>query len=182
MKRVSLILFGVFVSAYALCQTAAKDSPAAVVSTWKTIEEIEYSIEYPESWELDRSGHMGMSFMLLSKQITPDDRFKENVNLLIQKLAGLNIDLDKFVAISEEQIKTLITNSNLLESKRLSKNGKTFHKVVYTGDQGVMKFKFEQYCWVQNEKAYIVTFTCEASQFDLYRETGEKILDSFQLK
>ena len=120
--------------------------------------------------------------MILSKQVTPTDPFRENVNLLIQNLAGYNVTLDQFVDVTKEQIKTMITNSNLVESKRHSENGKTFHKIIYTGDQGVMKFKFQQYYWIQNEKAYILTFTCEAGQFDVYRETGEKIMNSFRLK
>jgi hypothetical protein len=114
--------------------------------------------------------------------VTPDDGFRENVNLLIQNLAGLNINLDKFVEISQEQIKTMITNGKLLESRRLNANGKTFHKIIYTGEQGILKFKFMQYYWVEHERAYILTFTSEAGQFDLYRDTGEKILNSFRFK
>jgi hypothetical protein len=39
--------------------------------------------------------------------------------------------------------------------------------------------KFEQYYWVINEKAFVLTLTCEEDQFKNYKEVGEKILNSF---
>lgn len=76
----------------------------------------------------------------------------------------------------------MVTNGNLLESKRLSANGTEFQRVIYSGDQGVYKLKTEQYYWIKNTKAYVLTLTCEINQFDTYKETGEKIMNSFRLK
>ena len=157
MKSVRLFFLAAFITVNAFGQTAASNKKPIDESTWKSIDEAGYSIQYPDGWDLDTSGQMGTSFMILSKQVTPTDPFRENVNLLIQNLAGYNVTLDQFVDVTKEQIKTMITNSNLVESKRHSENGKTFHKIIYTGDQGVMKFKFQQYYWIQNEKAYILT-------------------------
>jgi hypothetical protein len=101
---------------------------------------------------------------------------------VIQDLKGMNINLDKYVEISLGQIKTLITNGNLLDSKRLSRDGNEFQKVIYTGDQGIYKLKFEQYFWVQGEKAYVLTLTCDIGQFENYKEIGEQILNSFKFQ
>lgn len=183
MKQVQLFMLSIlFIPISAAGQTAQKDTKTEIGNSWKLINENGYSIQYPHNWDLDKSGQMGMNFILLSKQTSPQDRFRENVNLLIQKLAGQNIDLNKYVEVTEGQIKTMVTHSNVLESKRLNANAKTFHKIVYTGEQGEFNFKFEQYYWIQDEKAYVLTLTCEAEQFDTYRETGEKILNSFMLK
>lgn len=149
--------------------------------SWKSLKTENYSIEYPGNWELNQLGQMGTSFILLSKQETPEDQFRENVNLLIQDLSGQNIDLDKYTEISEGQIKTMITNANLLDSKRQNSNGIEFQKVIYTGDQGIFKLKYEQYYWVINKKAYVLTLTCEVDEFEKYKTIGEKILNSFKL-
>jgi hypothetical protein len=148
--------------------------------TWKSLDGSGYSIQYPEGWEVNKSGQMGTSFILLSQQETSQDLFRENVNLLIQDLTGMGIDLGKYAEISESQIKTLITNGNLLESKRQNRNGFDHQKVIYTGDQGIYKLKFEQYYFVRNEKAIVLTLTCEIDQFEKYQEIGEKILNSFR--
>lgn len=60
---------------------------------------------------------MGTRFVLYFNKATPNDLFRENINLMIQDLSGLTINLDNYVKISEEQIKTLITAGQLIESK-----------------------------------------------------------------
>ncbi len=152
------------------------------VAGWKTFSDKNYSIQYPSNWELDKSGQLGTSLFLFSPLENDKDQFKDNVNLIVQDLTGRNIDLDKFVEISEEQVKTMITNSTLIESTRMKNSAPEFHKMVYTGDQGIYNLKFEQYFWVINQQAYILTLTCEQAKFPDYKETGEKILNSFSLK
>ena len=163
-------------------QTTQKNTVKATEIGWKVLNETNYSIQYPDNWELNKSGQMGSSFFIFSKTTSPQDKFRENVNLIIQSLQGQKIDLDKYVEISEGQIKTMITNGNIIESKRLKINGHEFQKVRYTGDQGIFKLKFEQYYWVLNGQAYVLTFTCEKNQFETYKQTGEKILNSFRIK
>lgn len=157
-------------------------SASAQIPTWETLSENGYFIQYPSDWQLDKSGQMGTSFILFSAQASDKDQFKENVNLLIQDLTGYNLDLDKYVEISENQIKTMVTDGNLMLSKRMKKGGREFQKTMYTGSQGIFKLKFEQYYWVIDNKAYVLTLTCEQSQFDAYKEAGEKILESFILR
>jgi hypothetical protein len=76
----------------------------------------------------------------------------------------------------------LIINGNLIASYRQKANGMDYQKVIYTGDQGIYKLKFEQYYWVRSEKAIVLTFTCEIDQFEKYKEIGEWILNSFKLQ
>jgi hypothetical protein len=147
----------------------------------KTLNENGYSIEYPDNWDLNKSGQMGTSFMLFSKPSSSQDQFRENVNLIIQDLSGQSTSLDKYVEISEEQIKTMITNGNIISSKRLKSNGIEFQNVIFTGKQGIYNLKFEQYYWVIKQKAYVLTLTCEINEFENYKTTGEKILNSFKL-
>ena len=182
MKQTQLLALTFMVFILMACgQKSQKNAANKTENGWKELSESNYSIQYPDNWELNKSGQMGMSFIILSKQTSPQDQFRENVNLLIQNLQGQPINLDQYVEISEGQVKTMLTNGNLIESKRLNVNGSEFHKIIYTGDQGIYKLKFEQYYWVKNEQAYILTLTCELNQFDTYRITGEKILNSFRL-
>jgi hypothetical protein len=84
------------------------------------LDEIDFSIQYPGDWILDTTGLSGTSFVLFAELSSDEDKFGENINLLIQNLEGQNIDLHKFAKISGEQVKTLITNSKIIESKRLN--------------------------------------------------------------
>jgi hypothetical protein len=151
-------------------------------NNWKTIDENTYSVQYPENWELNTDKSMGTSFILFTQQTSTDDKFRENVNLIIQNLEGYNLNLDDFVTISEEQINKMVTNGKIIKSKRLFKNNSEFQKVIFTGDQGLFQLKFAQYYFIKDEKAYVLTFTSEQEQFENYKLISEKILASFILK
>lgn len=147
---------------------------------WLTFKEKNYEITYPKNWDVDQRGSMGTAFSLLSPLTSEKDAFKENVNLVVQDIGQYNLNLDKYVILSEEQVKKYISNSEVIESTRV-KNGKySFHKIIYTGEMSGYKLKFEQYYWVISNKAYVLTFTCEDILFDEYREVGEKIMNSFK--
>ena len=162
-------------------QTTENKSQTEVLDGWKSLSENNYSINYPDNWELNKSGQMGTSFILFSPLSSVQDQFKENVNLLIQDLTGHNLDLDKYVEISEGQIKTIITDGKITESKRIITENLNYQKVIYTGKQGIFNLKFEQYYWVVGDKAFVLTLTCEESLFDNYQVKGEKILKSFNI-
>lgn len=179
-KILTLLLISTFI---ACGQTQeSKDKTIETKPNWKTSNGTDYSIDHPADWTLNQNGQMGTTFVLFSPLETSQDKFRENVNLLIQDLSGHNLDLNKYTEISERQIKTLVTNSTLIESKRI-KNGSTeYHRVIYTGKQGIFHLKFEQFYWVKNEKAYILTLTCEQDKFSDFKEDGEAILNSFTFK
>jgi len=151
-------------------------------SDWRTLEQSTYSVQYPSTWELNQSRQMGTTFVLFSPLESDKDTFKENVNLLIQDLRGQNIDLNRYTEISEAQIKSMVANSSLIESKRIKNGDDEYHKLMYSGDQGSLQLLFEQYYWVINDKAFVLTYTSEKAKFADYRETGEQILNSFKLK
>jgi len=48
--------------------------------------------------------------------------------------------------------------------------------------QGRYELKVEQYYWVVNKEAYVLTFTSETSEYDNYQQVGESILNSFKIK
>ena len=73
-------------------------------SHWETFSQNGYTIKYPDSWSLNKTGEMGTELVVSSQLTSKNDFFKENVNLVIQNLTGMNIDLDKYVKISEGQI------------------------------------------------------------------------------
>jgi hypothetical protein len=148
---------------------------------WKVLNQTNFSIQYPANWDLDQTGYQGTTFQIFSELTSIEDPFRENVDLIIHDLRGTTIYLDKFVRMSESKFPTILTNYNLIESKRI-KDKSEYHKMIFTGDKGNLKLKFEQYIWMKGIKCYVLTFTSEQTQFDNYQLTGEKILNSFKIK
>mgnify|MGYP000194530882 CR=1 FL=1 len=91
------------------------------------------------------------------------------------------ISLKEYINISVKQIKSVFTDSEIIENTKL-RSTQTYQKLIYTGKQGIYDLQFEQYVWLISGKAYILTLTCEKDQFSSYKEIGEKILNSFRLK
>ncbi len=181
-----ILLSFLLLSINVLGQSQQKQTPTEkekLVSTdWKTFADPKYSVQYPITWELNQSGAMGTSIIILSPMDSNMDKFRENMNVLIQDLSKYGIDLDKYTEISENQIKTMISNVNIIESKRVKVKEGEYHKLLYTGDQGTLHLMFEQYYWVINKNAYVLTFTSEIDKHKGLNEIIAKILSSFVIK
>ncbi len=178
MKTLKLIGIFVLVIHLTTCGQNSRDKTKAIKG-WKILTEKNYSISYPNNWELNQSGLMNTKFILFSPLSSEQDQFKENVNLVIQDLTGYNINLDKYVEISESQVMTIITDGHIIESNRMTSEKLDYQKIIYTGKQGIFNLKFEQYYWVVDNMAYVLTLTCEENEFVNYQFEGEKILNSF---
>lgn len=164
------------------CGQSQTDKSEYKISDWNSISEDKYEIKYPPNWEVNRSGQMGTSFILLSPLSNGADNFKENVNLLIQDLTGYELSLEQYVEISEGQIKTMVTEGEIILSEPKQIGNNEYQKVIYTGKQGIFNLKFEQYYWVVDKQAVILTLTCKEDEFDKYQKIGEEILNSFKMK
>ncbi len=138
-----------------------------------------FSIQYPEGWTVDTSGQMNTSFLLFSP-LTENDTFSENVNLLIQDLQGQNMTMQGYVELSENQIKTMVPNSKISESRAVKSQKPPYYIIVWSGKVANQNLKFKQYIYLINDKAYILTFTASIKDFDKYSAIGTKILDSFK--
>jgi len=185
MKRIQIILLlAITLNIIACGQSQVKKSEnrTGESTEWQSLSEDKFEISHPSNWEVNKSGQMGTSFILFSPLSHDSDKFKENVNLLIQDLNGHDLNLDQYVEISEGQIKTLVTNGKIISSERQKNDEQEYQKMIYTGKQGIYDLKFEQYYWVIDNKAFVLTLTCEEKEFNNYLSTGERILNSFKLK
>lgn len=147
---------------------------------WIEFKKDNYHIDYPENWTLDTT-NTATCFIIFSPLSSDTDEFKENLNLVVQDLSGLNFDLDNFTALSEQQIQNYMEESDLTENERLKKGNQEYQHLIYTAKSGGKLLRFEQYYWLINEKAYVLTFTAELQYFDQYKSISKEILDSFEL-
>lgn len=159
--------------------TRTKTIVSTDVDWWKFSKE-NYSILHPQNWTIDTSKTMGSSFILFAPIEGPNDAFKENVNLLVQDFTDKNITLTHYVQHSENQIKTMIKNASILESRRIHAPEGEFHSITFTGQQGMSDLRFEQRYYLRNNKSYVLTFTYERDKIAEYRRVGDLLLSSFK--
>lgn len=145
---------------------------------WNLFQRPFFSIQYPPNWQLDSTTTAAQFFLYAPQDANPDP-YRENVHLVVQELAGMSLNLDGYIALSEEQIKTQLTEGKLLESRREEANGTRYHIVVYESMQNGVRLKFASYAWVIKEKAFLLTLTCRPEAFDTYAKVGDQIMKSF---
>lgn len=141
-----------------------------------------YSISYPDNWTIDNSKQMGTELIIFSPLEDESDKFRENINVIIQDLKGQPVGLLEFAKISEGQIRDMATDGKILASKQIETGGKEHYRMLYEMTQGNFRLTIEQYYFIQEGKAYVVTFTTESAKYDVFRQEGERVLDSFALK
>lgn len=161
---------------------AKPGSKQQVETSWLKHQTDWFSIEHPSDWELNTSGLAGSEFFLFAPLVSTEDVFRENVNLLVQDLTGMGLDLNSYTELSESQVKTAFSNSKILLSERKKGTLGEYHRLIYVGKQGDLDLEFEQHYLIKGQYAYVLTLTCEETQFDPYQKTGERILDSFRFK
>lgn len=148
----------------------------------KTHETEEFSVEYPANWELNTSGIGNSIFGILSPSTDEKDTFRENVNLITQNLQGNPMTLDQYAKLSRKQILTMIEKSEILEDKRVKNNSSEYHMIVAKAVMNEIAMQIMQFYIIENEKAYVLTYTAIADQYEKFVKQGSDIMKSFKLK
>lgn len=148
---------------------------------FETYETEVFKIQYPMNWSLQTSNDFGASFAISSPLLNSEDKFSENVNLIVQNLKGQNVSLDQYVNISKNQLKSL-PKCQFIESKRFSKENLEYHSIIFKAFLQERKLKIQQMYLIKNNFAYVLTFTALEKDYDMYKNTSKKVLNSFKLK
>lgn len=147
---------------------------------WYTHSNKTYKIDYPMAWKLDTTANnYGVSFFLFAPLENDSDTFRENINLIVQDPGEEKITLEEFVKISTDQIKNMLSASAILRSEKITSGGKEGWKIIYEGNQSKKELKWQQYYWVVDNKAYVLTFTAEQSSYSLFEPVAQRIMESF---
>ena len=158
---------------------------------WKILSKENYTIKHPPSWEVNTSGEDRTSFILFSPLVSKSEKFRTNINLIIQDLGGFDIDSRTIINLKEYTERSIVEIKNqntrsggkIISSDLINVNGISHQKVIYTGvSKEGLRLQYEQYYWVEKNKAYVLTLTCQEYKFIDYQAIGEKIFDSFIIK
>ena len=141
----------------------------------------QYSLSYPKSWLIDTSKILGMDMILRSPRTDSLDDFSENMNVFMQDLYGKNYTLSKMGEESEAQIKNVITDVEIVDSKLDSITSQPYYFLKYKGRHGKFLLTTIQYYYLKNEVGYALTFTIKNGKELEYILSIEKMVSSFKL-
>ena len=139
-----------------------------------------YSLSYPASWKIDTSKAFGMDLLIRSPKTDSLDDFMENFNVFVQDLKGQEYSLAKMGKESETQIKNIVTDVEILES-RLDISLPQQYILKYKGRQGKYFLTTIQHYYLKDDIGYALTLTVKNGEEAFYVPLGDKIFSSFKI-
>jgi hypothetical protein len=99
--------------------------------------------------------------------------FAENVNLTVQ-IVG-NMTMDEYMDLTKQEL----VGMNVSDLRIVDSNDKK--EIEYGFKYGVSELKVLQYLWLENGKAYILTYTDMKDAFGVHINLARRVLNSFKM-
>jgi len=139
------------------------------------------SIAHPPDWVPNIPGEGDIVFYVFSPLSGEGDQFRENVNLTIEHFTTLKPDLETYVRVATQKVGEQVPGSQVKKSERMTREGRDYQAVEYEAAYMGNRVHFLQHVRVDDEKAYVLTFTAQADSLPGFEEVGQHIMNSFQL-
>lgn len=141
-----------------------------------------FQIGYPANWKVVQ-GFMGSVVAFASPLENANDKFSENLNLIIQDLTPYpGMSLEKYEEITLNQLRNIITDYKLVYKGNSALADRPSRTIVFTGRQGIFQLKFMQVYMINDNRAYVITFGAEETEFTRYEDTAKRMISSFQIQ
>lgn len=148
-----------------------------------------YSFCHPNWWA--KTEPLPGQILFVSPRANPT-QFCENISVVVEDLGNKEYDLQEYTRITIREL-TKEPQCKIFHSAGISDSacslictatnlsGLRAHEVIYTGTHEGVNIFFKQIWTIVNSKAYVVTFTCEASKFQTCLPFTQVIMNSFRL-
>ena len=139
-----------------------------------------YAVDYPEGWHVKE---MGKAVSFLSLFETPQDKFAENVTVVVEDLSdtAAPLSLLDYHRQSISEAPKRLQDFKLLEEAKTEFIGREAIAILYTATVKDLSFKFKDYKFMIGRQAYVVTYTALKEDFDKYLPLAEKIMKSLRV-
>ena len=160
-----------------------QSSSTQISENFQKYQDTEYGInlKYPPNWKKkERADIWGKQVIFVPQPKNDSDTSTENVSVtveveVLQQLQTLDEYTDLYVkdTIKPQEVKDFQKNKYELSTSDA-------YKIVFTkADEPSKSTKNMRILTIQNDKAYIISYTAEPSKYSKYLETAKKIIDSF---
>jgi len=138
-----------------------------------------FSLACPQEWET--RAVMAAAIVLLSPQEGPADTFRENVNVVIEKLPA-KMSLNDYQRGSMNTLRRILTDFKIHEQSAVTIGGAEARRLVYSHRMGMVKIKVLVDILVRERRGYSITCSAAPEQFDEFRGRFEEIVQSFRFE
>lgn len=134
----------------------------------------DYAINYPADWNIkELSGLEG--FIVTPIKVGPN--VAEEIYVAIDDISSNPLTLEVYVDLLVANWKEKDKKLELLEKSKTKLCGEDAYVLLL--ENGI--FKYREYCFIHNSKAYNLKYSAKKEDFDKYFKESEAIIKSFKL-
>ncbi|NJR25838.1 MAG: protein kinase [Richelia sp. CSU_2_1] len=142
--------------------------------------EHQFAMKYPERWEKQELQNPLIADVLVftAPKKNSADAYQEQMIVRIEDLPR-PMSLEEYNKWSIGQIKTTFTDVNIIEETAKTVANNSGYAVVFDAKEGEKSLKKMQAWTLINNKAYVLTYTAEKSDYPEYLKSAEGMVESF---
>lgn len=140
------------------------------------------TIKYPQDWQIHHieDPFTGDVVKFWSPPTSNAQELIAEVNINVEDLKEPT-SLAEYTNFFVHEITKLFTNARIHESHATKLSNLPAHEVVYSGKEQGYKIKRMAVWTLKNNKAYIVTYTAEESQYDKFLKIAQTMIESLKI-
>jgi eukaryotic-like serine/threonine-protein kinase len=142
-------------------------------------------IKYPQTWSIKEIEQYNTTTTdvarFLSPQTNVNKPYQSNLTVEIEDLKE-PIALDEYTNSRVNEITQFLDDAKIDKSLLTQLANRPAHEVVYSGKEDKYIIKRKAVWTLSNNKAYIITYAAEESQYDDLLKTAEQMIDSLEIK
>jgi len=89
-------------------------------------------------------------------------------------------DIPTYIAELEKKADTQLKNLKRIGSEDIKFKGNPTVFSTYEAEVNEIRVKWEQYAWMKGDRVYILTYSGDISQFEVYRGLATEIIESLR--
>ena len=143
-------------------------------------DELGFQVDYPQAWKQKERKDMFVTGVYFSAPLESDrDRFQERVSVSVEDLDTAK-SLADYTKDALAEIKQL-SDPDVKAAQAANLGAAEARQVMYTGEENGNSVQKMQTWSVQEQQAYVVTYTAQPDSYDNYLPTVENMLQSFEI-
>ncbi|PSB07646.1 hypothetical protein C7B62_19270 [Pleurocapsa sp. CCALA 161] len=139
-----------------------------------------FRVDYPQSWsKQNRDDFLARGAVFFSPLENDTDQFKEQISVLVEDLSR-DLSLSEYTKQSLAEIKQL-SDPNIGAAQVVAMGANEGRQIIYQGEENGNPVQRMQTWSVNNNRAYVITYTALPESFNDYLPTVEEMIESFEI-
>ena len=140
-----------------------------------------FKISYPKNWEVRENPEEGALVAFVSPSDGELDIFRENLAIMLQDISSNPMTFNKYTQLAINQLTSAGQIINVISSNPILVGGKDGHEFIYQIKTQQLDIQLLHVWVMEGNRVFQMNFASTAAQFDLYKDTVHKIINSFRL-